>query len=89
MIFPTVAGVRPGASIWISAWWVGIALNAEFVQREFHEVFGENEPRSRDHQLDNEPVVNVAYKHDWIGRSRVGRLDIAYGPRLGFALWNL
>lgn len=82
-------GWREARSLNLDIGMVGPASGAEFVQREFHEVIGGSEPRGWDHQLDNEPVVNVAYKHAWIGRSRVGSLDVEYGPRLGFALGNL
>ncbi|KGE77222.1 hypothetical protein FP66_11230 [Halomonas salina] len=83
------AGWREARSLNLDVGMVGPASGAEFVQREFHAVIAADKPRGWEHQLDNEPVVNAAYKHAWIGRSALGALDVEYGPRLGFSLGNL
>ncbi|SDI68762.1 hypothetical protein SAMN04487954_10144 [Billgrantia gudaonensis] len=68
---------------------VGPASGAEVIQREFHEVVAANEPLGWDHQLDNEPVVNLAYEHAWIGRFSLDGYQVEYGPGIGFSLGNL
>jgi hypothetical protein len=40
---------------------VGSASQAEPVQKAFHKTIGADKPRGWDHQLPNEPIVNVAY----------------------------
>lgn len=83
------AGWREARSLNLDVGMVGPASGAEFVQREFHAVIAADKPRGWAHQLDNEPVVNAAYKHAWIGRSSLAGVDVEYGPRLGFSLGNL
>lgn len=83
------AGWREARSLNLDVGLVGPASGAELLQREFHEVIAADKPRGWDHQLNNEPVVNLAYKHTWIDRASVAGLDLEYGPRLGFALGNL
>jgi hypothetical protein len=51
---------------WAHAWElklgvVGPASQADDVQKEFHELIGEDEPLGWDTQLPNEPVINVTY----------------------------
>lgn len=43
----------------------GEASLAEPAQRVFHHALGNNEPRGWDHQLDNEPLLNLQYEHRW------------------------
>ncbi|TDO06929.1 MULTISPECIES: lipid A deacylase LpxR family protein [Halomonas] len=68
---------------------VGPASGAEWIQREFHELVSSTEPRGWDHQLDNEPVVNLAYKHAWLDRFSIDGYQVEYGPTAGFSLGNL
>lgn len=82
-------GWQEARSLNLDVGMVGPASGGEAVQSEFHGVIGGDAPRGWEHQLDNEPVINAAYKHAWIGRSELRELDVEYGPRLGFSLGNL
>lgn len=82
-------GWREAKSLNLDMGVVGPASGAEAIQRDFHKLIGAGRPEGWDHQLDNEPVLNLAYKHAWIGRAALDGYEIEYGPSTGFALGNL
>lgn len=80
---------REARSFNLDAGVVGPASGAEAIQREFHGLINTDKPLGWDHQLDNEPVINLAYQHAWIGKSSLDGYEVEYGPRVGFSLGNL
>lgn len=68
---------------------MGPASGAEEVQRNLHNLIAAEEPEGWDNQLDNEPVVNLAYERAWVFQQRLAGLEAEYGPSAGFALGNL
>lgn len=68
---------------------VGPASGAGAIQENFHEWIAADEAKGWDNQLDNEPVLNVAYERAWVLQGNIAELDIEYGPSAGFSLGNL
>ncbi|QTF94221.1 lipid A deacylase LpxR family protein [Halomonas sp. BM-2019] len=68
---------------------VGPASGAESLQREFHRLLGVNVPSGWEHQLDHEPVLNLAYRSAWTRAWPLGRQRLELGPVAGLALGNL
>lgn len=68
---------------------VGPASGAGMAQREFHKLTGSGKPEGWDRQLDNEPVLNLAYKQAWIGRTALDGYELEHALTTGFALGNL
>jgi hypothetical protein len=63
---------------------VGPEAGGEFVQREFHQLIGDDEPLGWDNQLRNEPVLNLVY----LWRKRIGNRSFDVIPHWGGALGN-
>lgn len=82
-------GWRQATSLHFDIGVVGPASGAEGVQRSFHELIASEEPEGWDNQLENEPIINLAYERDWILQHHLNGLDFEYGPSLGFSLGNL
>ncbi|MDV6320369.1 lipid A deacylase LpxR family protein [Chromohalobacter sp. HP20-39] len=68
---------------------VGPASGGKVVQKNFHHLIDSKEPHGWDHQLHNEPIVNITYKRSWWLQDSLGNLEVEYGPNAGFALGNL
>lgn len=71
---------------------IGPASQADDTQQLWHEVFGFTEPRGWDHQLENEPAVNLMYMRSWRTlkeNSALFGLDTDIIPHLGFSLGNV
>ncbi|GAB2794906.1 lipid A deacylase LpxR family protein [Halomonas shantousis] len=83
------AGWRQASSVHLDVGVVGPASGGEKVQRNFHHLIGSEKPRGWDNQLENEPILNLAYKRHWWRQDRLAGLELEYGPSLGFSLGNL
>jgi len=70
---------------------VGPWSRAEEVQKTWHSLFGFREPRGWDHQLDNEPAVNLFYEQAWRYDKRGFLTGLEYDliPHFGGALGNV
>ena len=68
---------------------VGPAVGAGKAQRWLHKVVDSDQPRGWDHQLRNEPFVNLGYGQQWWRTQRLAGLEFEYGPGLGAAVGNL
>lgn len=62
--------------------WVGSAAFGKLSQRTIHKITGNTEPRGWEHQLDNEPLINLYYARKQKLR-RSGRWDAAVALDLG------
>jgi hypothetical protein len=82
-------GWRQARSLTLDAGVVGPASGAEFLQREFHRWIGSDKPRGWDHQLENEPLLNLAYRSAWMAQRRLNGYELEFGPSAGFAVGNL
>lgn len=82
-------GWRSTSGLHLDVGIVGPAAGAEKVQRRVHDVTDSDEPKGWDHQLRNEPFVNLAYQHRWWLQQRFAGLEAEYGPSAGFSLGNL
>lgn len=82
-------GWRQTSSLHLDIGMVGPASGAEEIQRGFHELIASEKPQGWDNQLENEPIVNLAYERSWVLQHRLNGLDFEYGPSLGFSLGNL
>ncbi|MCW3148950.1 lipid A deacylase LpxR family protein [Stutzerimonas stutzeri] len=82
-------GWRSTQGLHLDAGIVGPAAGGKRLQRVVHHITDSDEPNGWDHQLHNEPFVNLAYQHRWWLQHRLGGLELEYGPSLGFALGNL
>lgn len=69
--------------------WVGPASLAEPTQKVIHDVTDSEKPEGWNHQLDFEPVVNLAAKRGWIAQRHMAGLEVEAGPSAGLALGNL
>lgn len=69
---------------------VGPSSGAEHAQKFIHDLYGGDEPRGWDTQLEDEPVVNLDYQHGYLLSSgRLGeRLDWELMPNAGAAFGN-
>lgn len=69
---------------------VGPASLAGETQSFVHDVMGAAEPRGWDNQIDNEPVLNLAYKRSWPGAIKAEPLGLEADltPHAGAALGN-
>ena len=69
---------------------VGPSSQAEWIQETFHaRIAGDDDPQGWDHQLADEPFLNLGYEHAWVIRRPMGDLQFEYGPTAGVALGNL
>ncbi|SFU41235.1 lipid A deacylase LpxR family protein [Halomonas korlensis] len=82
-------GWRKARSLTLDAGIVGPASGADFLQREFHRWIGSDKPEGWDYQLDNEPLLNLAYRSAWIAQRELNGYEVELGPSAGFALGNL
>lgn len=82
-------GWRTAKELHLDAGLVGPAAGGKRLQRAVHKLTGSDEPNGWEHQLENEPFVNLAYQHRWWIQERMGGLELEYGPGLGFSLGNL
>lgn len=80
---------RLAESLQVDVGIVGPASGAEVIQRNFHELIAAEKPEGWDNQLDNEPIVNVAYERNWLVQQDLAGLEVEYGPSAGVALGNL
>lgn len=76
-------------SLHLDAGMVGPSSQAEWIQETFHQHIAGDDPQGWDHQLSDEPFLNLGYEHGWVDRRSLGALDFEYGPTAGFALGNL
>ncbi len=77
-------------SLQLDAGIVGPSSQAKWIQETFHEHIAGAEPQGWDHQLSDEPFLNLGYEHAWVDRRQLGPLEFEYGPTAaGFALGNL
>lgn len=71
---------------------VGPASLAQQAQRLVHDILGESSPRGWDHQLRNEPTLQLRYQRSWRALGAYS-FDGDYGldltPHAGFALGNM
>ncbi len=82
-------GWRGTQSLHLDLGIVGPAAGGKRIQRAIHHVTDSDEPKGWDHQLENEPFVNLGYQHRWWLQRSLGGLELEYGPGTGFALGNL
>ncbi len=82
-------GWREAKGLHLDIGLVGPGAGAEKIQRQVHKATDSDEPKGWDHQLENEPFVNLAYTHRWLLQQRLGGLEFEYGPGLGLAAGNL
>ena len=82
-------GWRSAEELHLDVGIVGPAAGGKRLQRAVHKATGSDEPNGWEHQLENEPFVNLAYQHRWWLQKRMGGLELEYGPSLGFSLGNL
>lgn len=68
---------------------VGPGAGGQKLQRAVHKVTASDAPEGWDHQLENEPFVNLGYEKRWWLQQRLGGLELEYGPSLGGAVGNL
>jgi hypothetical protein len=70
---------------------VGPDARGEAVQEFVHGIVGADEPRGWDHQLDNEPGLNVAWERRWPERidGELGSSRWRLMPHAGIALGNI
>jgi len=82
-------GWRQADSLHLDVGVVGPASGADEFQRGFHDLIASEKPEGWDNQLENEPIVNLAYERAWVFQQRLAGLEVEYGPSAGFALGNL
>ena len=82
-------GWRKARGLHLDVGMVGPAAGAEKIQRAVHKVTDSDEPRGWEHQLRNEPFINVGYNQRWWKQNNLLGLDIEYGPSAGLTLGNL
>ncbi|SHL83975.1 hypothetical protein SAMN05660971_01517 [Halomonas cupida] len=80
---------RQMTGVHLDVGWVGPASFAEQTQKGIHELTDSDRPEGWDHQLDFEPIVNLAMKRGWIAQRSLGALEMDVGPTAGVALGNL
>lgn len=70
---------------------VGPASKAGEVQKFVHQTFGGVDPKGWDHQLNNEPTINLTYNRQWrfASEDHNNWIDIDFIPHAGFALGNV
>lgn len=68
---------------------VGPGAGGKRIQRAVHSATGSDKPNGWDHQLSNEPFVNLGYQKRWWLQQRFAGLELEYGPSLGASLGNL
>lgn len=76
-------------SLHLDAGIVGPSSQADWVQKTFHEHIAGADPQGWDHQLADEPFVNLGYEHAWTRETMLSGTEVEYGPTAGFALGNL
>jgi len=79
-------------SIAISLGMIGPASQADDTQRTWHRLFNITRPRGWEHQLDNEPALNITYEHArrFDGpRTPLLGLDTDFIPHAGASLGNV
>lgn len=67
---------------------VGPSSQADSIQREVHRVTSSDRPRGWQHQLDDEPIVNLNWRRQWWHSSPLAGKQFAHGPSVGVALGN-
>lgn len=82
-------GWRQTRRLSLDAGIVGPASGAKQTQRGYHDLISVEKPEGWHHQLDNEPILNVAYERTWLLQHHLAALELEYGPSAGFALGNL
>ena len=85
----THAGWHETSSVHLDAGMVGPSSQAEWIQETFHEHIAGADPEGWDHQLGDEPFLNLGYEHAWTRESTVNDLELEYGPTAGVSLGNL
>lgn len=80
---------RQLTGVHVDVGWVGPASLAEPTQKAIHKMTDSDKPEGWSHQLDFEPIVNLAMKRGWVAQRRLGGLELDAGPSAGFALGNL
>ncbi|HSX70511.1 MAG TPA: lipid A deacylase LpxR family protein [Pseudomonas sp.] len=68
---------------------VGQGAGGEKIQRGVHELTNSDIPEGWDHQLENEPFVNIGLEKRWWIQDQLGGLEMDFGPNAGGALGNL
>lgn len=68
---------------------VGQGAGGEKSQRWVHKATGSKEAEGWDHQLTNEPFINLGYEKRWWMQESFGGLEAEYGPSVGGAVGNL
>lgn len=84
-----LAGRRETSALTLDIGLVGQGAGGERLQRAVHKVTGSDAPEGWDHQLKNEPFVNLGYEKRWWFQGQLGGLEMEYGPSAGGALGNL
>ncbi|HEX9810402.1 MAG TPA: lipid A deacylase LpxR family protein [Alphaproteobacteria bacterium] len=77
-------------SVALSVGVVGPLSFAEDTQRKWHDWFGFQDPEGWDHQLENEPTLNLTFDRQWryLWPFAAAGLDADVTPHLGLALGN-
>ncbi|HGS8179413.1 lipid A deacylase LpxR family protein [Pseudomonas aeruginosa] len=68
---------------------VGQGAGGKRLQRAVHKVTSSDEPKGWNHQLENEPFVNLGYEKRWWKQDSLAGLELEYGPSMGGAIGNL
>lgn len=68
---------------------VGPASQAENIQREVHRITDSDRPQGWDHQLKDEPIINVSLHRQWWQDALLASQQLSHGPSAGAALGNL
>jgi lipid A 3-O-deacylase len=70
---------------------VGPWSAVEWTQKRWHETFGFQDPKGREHQLDNEPTLNLTIDRQWryITPVTLGGFAADMTPHIGGALGNV
>lgn len=82
-------GWREASTLNLKFGMVGPIAGGEPLQKGVHELIGSEEPRGWDHQLENEPIVNLGWHKAWWLQSRWAGLEWEYGPSASWQLGNL
>ncbi|WJN61678.1 lipid A deacylase LpxR family protein [Pseudomonas sp. SO81] len=82
-------GLRKTDTFTLDVGLVGQGAGGERLQRAVHKATGSDAPEGWDHQLENEPFVNLGYEKRWWLQNRLGGLELEYGPSVGGAVGNL
>lgn len=82
-------GQRTTDTLTLDVGLVGPGAGGKRLQRAVHRVTGSDEPKGWDHQLKNEPFVNLGYEKRWWKQGQFAGLELEYGPSAGGAVGNL